>query len=59
MQFGVRPMRCDLPECSGYTSSKPWDRQKSVHIGGSPTLVRLSTVNGPVRIRGAADDSQK
>ncbi len=53
------PFRCDLAECAGFASSKPWDHQQTVHIGGSPTLVKLSTVNGPVSIHGprTRDDS--
>jgi len=56
---GHSPFRCDLAECNNFRSSKPWDAQKTVHIGGTPTVVRVSTVNGPVQIRGAADDPQK
>jgi hypothetical protein len=56
---GHSPLSCHMAECSSYSTSKPWDRQKMVHIGGSPTLIHLSTVNGPVSIRGMADESQQ
>jgi hypothetical protein len=53
------PISCDLEQCSSYAVSKPWDREKSVHIGGTPTVVKLSTVNGPVAIHGAREESQR
>jgi len=46
---GSGPFSCDLQDCDNVKSSKPWDRDKRVHIGGQ-TAVRVSTVNGPVRI---------
>jgi len=48
-----------VQDCSTLPTAQRWDRQKTVHIGGSPTVVRLSTVNGPVQIRGAREESQK
>ena len=56
---GHSPFRCDVQDCSTLPTAQRWDRQKTVHIGGSPTVVRLSTVNGPVQIRGAREESQK
>jgi hypothetical protein len=31
-----------------------WDGERTVHLGDGPVLVRLSTVNGPVNIKGPA-----
>lgn len=31
-----------------------WDGERTVHLGNGPVLVRLSTVNGPVNIKGPA-----
>ena len=53
------PISCDLDQCNSFGTSRPWDRQRSVHIGGTPTLVRLSTVNGPVQIRGVREESER
>ena len=49
---GSGPFHCDLQDCDNVSASKPWDRDKRVHIGGQ-TAVRVSTVNGPVRISNA------
>jgi hypothetical protein len=46
---GAGPFSCDLQDCDNVKASKPWDRDKRVHIGGQ-TAVHVSTVNGPVRI---------
>lgn len=46
---GYSPFHCETSACSGAT--KDWDdRNKSVHLGGGTTVVRMSTVNGPVSI---------
>ncbi|HUK87277.1 MAG TPA: hypothetical protein VLT85_06405 [Terriglobales bacterium] len=47
------PFRCRLDACSG--AVKDWDnegRSRSIRLGpsGAPTVVRISTVNGPVSI---------
>jgi DUF4097 and DUF4098 domain-containing protein YvlB len=46
---GYSPFHCATDACSGAT--KDWDDQnKAVKLGGGPTLVHMSTVNGPVSI---------
>ena len=46
---GYSPFHCASDACAGAT--RDWDDQnKSVRIGGSPTVVHLATVNGPVSI---------
>ena len=46
------PFSCHHSECKG-----TWDEDnKQVHLGGSPTVVRLSTVNGPVSIAAPGSD---
>ncbi len=46
---GYSPFHCASDACAG--ASKDWDDQnKSVKLGGQPTVVRMSTVNGPVSI---------
>jgi DUF4097 and DUF4098 domain-containing protein YvlB len=46
---GYSPFHCEQTACAGAT--KDWDDQnKSVRIGGTPTVVHLATVNGPVSI---------
>jgi DUF4097 and DUF4098 domain-containing protein YvlB len=46
---GYSPFHCEQTACAGAT--KDWDdSNKSVRIGGSPTVVHLTTVNGPVSI---------
>lgn len=47
---GHSPFSCSLKDCDNVQSSKPWDRDKKVHIGSGNTVVRVSTVNGPVHI---------
>lgn len=47
---GHSPFRCESNACGA--AQKDWDdSNKSVHFGRGPTLVRLSTVNGPVSVR--------
>jgi DUF4097 and DUF4098 domain-containing protein YvlB len=46
---GYSPFHCATDACSG--AHKDWDEtNKSVHLGGQATVVRMSTVNGPVSI---------
>ncbi|MDP9268008.1 MAG: hypothetical protein M3P27_06730 [Acidobacteriota bacterium] len=46
---GHSPFHCATDACSG--AHKDWDdSNKSVHLGGQTTVVRMSTVNGPVSI---------
>lgn len=46
---GYSPFHCATDACAG--ASKDWDDQnKSVKLGGQPTVVHMSTVNGPVSI---------
>src|SRR4051812_14281591 len=46
---GYSPFNCSNDACSG--AQKDWDdTNKSVHLGGQSTVVRMSTVNGPVSI---------
>jgi DUF4097 and DUF4098 domain-containing protein YvlB len=46
---GYSPFHCADDACS--SARKDWDdRNKSVHLGGQNTMVRMSTVNGPVSI---------
>jgi hypothetical protein len=47
---GHGPFACDMRECESLSTSKPWDSDKSVHIGAEPTVVHVSTINGPVQI---------
>ncbi|HZU23478.1 MAG TPA: hypothetical protein VE998_11655 [Terriglobales bacterium] len=47
---GHGPFSCNLRDCADVQSSKPWDREKRVHLGSGATLVHVSTVNGPVRL---------
>jgi hypothetical protein len=43
------PWNCRASACG---SSRDWDdRQRTLHIGGDPVVVKLSTVNGPVTVR--------
>jgi DUF4097 and DUF4098 domain-containing protein YvlB len=49
---GHSPFSCQAAACE--LGKKDWDdRSRRIHLGGEPTLVRLSTVNGPVKIRSA------
>lgn len=51
---GYSPFHCEKDACAGAT--KDWDDQnKSVRIGGTPTVVHLATVNGPVSIESAME----
>ncbi len=46
---GYSPFRCDASACS--EGRKTWDDDhKRVEFGSGPTLVRVSTVNGPVSV---------
>jgi len=46
---GYSPFHCSDDACAG--AHKDWDEtNKSVHLGGQATVVRMSTVNGPVSI---------
>jgi len=46
---GYSPFHCATDACAG--AQKDWDdSNKSVHLGGQTTVVRMSTVNGPVSI---------
>jgi hypothetical protein len=46
---GHSPFHCDSDACA--QGHKDWDDDnKSVHLGGQATVVRMSTVNGPVSI---------
>jgi DUF4097 and DUF4098 domain-containing protein YvlB len=46
---GYSPFHCATDACSG--ASKDWDdNNKSVRLGNQPTVVRMSTINGPVSI---------
>lgn len=47
---GHSPWSCSLRDCDAVQSSKPWNRQTHVHLGNGGTVVRVSTVNGPVHI---------
>lgn len=48
---GYSPVSCKAEACR--TAGKTWDDDsRRITLGGSPTLVRLSTVNGPVAIGG-------
>ena len=48
------PFSCHHPECKGTFD----EENKQVHLGGTPTVIKLSTVNGPVSIASptAGDD---
>jgi len=47
---GHSPFRCSASACDH--AQKDWDdHSKSVHIGGNPVVVHVSTHNGPVSIR--------
>jgi hypothetical protein len=46
---GSSPFQCSAPVCS--EGRKTWDEeQRRVEFGSGPTLVRISTVNGPVSV---------
>jgi len=47
---GHGPFSCNLRDCENAQASKPWDNEKHVHLGSGNTLVKVSTVNGPVQI---------
>ncbi len=56
---GHSPFTCRAPACSG--GRKSWDDDfRRVEFGSGETLVRLSTVNGPVSVksRGDAEDDE-
>lgn len=47
---GSSPFRCSAPVCS--EGRKTWDdNNRRVEFGAGPTLVRISTENGPVSVR--------
>lgn len=46
---GHGPFRCHASACSG--SQKNWDDdRKSIHFGSGPTLIHLTTRNGPITV---------
>jgi DUF4097 and DUF4098 domain-containing protein YvlB len=47
------PFSCDADACR--EAAKTWDDSRRIRFGGSPVVVRLATVNGPVSI-GAPKD---
>ena len=49
---GHSPFRCSASACE--SAKKDWDdHSKTVHLGGNPVVVHVSTHNGPVSIRSA------
>jgi hypothetical protein len=55
---GRSPVRCSARQC-GQQGARTWDDEhRNISIGGTPVVVRVATVNGPVTVknRGGKED---
>jgi len=49
------PMSCHASICDN--ARKTWDdNNRRIEYGGSPAMIRLSTVNGPVSVQSAREE---